>query len=207
MDAQFQHFVQKAYLRQWSVLGRFHAFDKKTRKRRKNAAPSNSCGEFNWQSPALEAAYNDVEGAFGKLKSSSAFTEEEASHLKTWVALHYIRNPRNVAHLRNGYTNEVSSVASWIGMCGGFTQIFAEPCLITSDTPVCVINCGDEFGTLDMLIMPLSPSKALYVTPNDRIPKDPDSKSPCFKPSTLNLIVEQHAMKELVSFDDSLHLP
>lgn len=78
---------------------------------------------------------------------------------------------------------------------------------MTSDSPVCVLDSQDEHGPLDFVIAPLSPNKAIYITPNDRLPGLKTSRAPLFNPETLNQIIAHHAWKEIVSFDNRLHLP
>jgi len=206
---QFQHFIQARYLCNWTESGgRLNVFEKSTRTRIKHRTHRNSCGANNWQSPELEKAFHHIERAVPKVVGFNAeISGEDASLLTGWLALHHIRTPQNREALAKGYNHEVAKFQHWLSGCGAFFQIFPGKCLMTSDSPICIVPSKDEEGPLDFVIAPLSPNKAIYITPNDKLPALKNSQHWLFSAETLNQVIAHCAWHEIISFDRRLHLP
>lgn len=190
------------------MAGLLNVFDKASRKPIRRRTHRNSCGAFNWQPSAFETAFNHIEKHVAKVvELTEEATEADAIVLTGWIALHFIRSPRRAAVLSKLYDAEVSEFQSWLATCGAFVQKFHEKCLLTSDTPVCVLDCSNEAGPLNLLMLPLGPAKAIYISPNDKLPQLKGSRFPLFEPALLNQLVVHGAYREIVSYDNRLHLP
>jgi hypothetical protein len=200
--AQFQHYVQQAYLRRWMLSGRLFLFDKQSRTLIKESSARSIFGEYDWQSAEMESAFTQVEKVIGYTDATSEITGFKKQKLFTdWLALHLVRNGANRAAIcGTDYRAEVEKTSNMLLQRHAFWQDFTGDALITSDNPVVLVRASDE----DFFIAPLSPRRCVYIMLEDRLPKE--GGTPCFKSPTLNGIMLNMAHKHCVSFDASLHL-
>jgi Protein of unknown function (DUF4238) len=201
--AQYQHYVQKAYLRRWMGSGYLFLFDKHTRQLVKQTSAERIFGEYDWQSWEMEVAFFTAEQSVGHTDTRGEFKDfNKQKQFTDWLALHLVRNATNRMQIAGGdYHVEVEKISQQLLARHAFWQDFSGDVLITSDNPIVLINttAGDFF------IAPLSPRRCVYVMFDEMLPKE--QGTPGFKSTTLNQIMVNTAHRHCVSFDASLHLP
>ena len=201
--AQYQHYIQQAYLRRWMRSGGLFLFDKNTRTLVKNAHAKRVFGEYDWQSAEMESAFSHIEQVTGHTDAPSEIKDFKKQKLFTdWLALHLVRNGSRLATISGtDYRADVEKTSNMLLQRHAFWQDFTGDVLITSDNPVVLIRATNG----DFFIAPLSPRRCVYVMFDEVLPKE--GGTPCFKSPTLNHIMVNTAHRYCVSFDASLHLP
>ena len=196
----FQHLTQRAYLERWKTNGKIYLFSKSEKRWKK---PKDSArkilGLEDVQSQDMETAFASVETCIGHTDDDRLIlSDEKANTFVTWIALHGLRNARNVDSLRNcDYKQAVEKLAHQIRQRYGFFQKMPENALITCDNPISKVGYEDGGVYKELLFAPLSPRKAVVILPDD--------KRPSVSPQNWNEVTFRNATDICVSWDSDLH--
>lgn len=171
-----QHNVQEAYLKNFETKGQIWVIEKKTGNIKRR--PAGQCtAEEDFQSYELERFQNDKIESRGitklrKIDSEESLTNEDATAILNWTALHSIRNKRFREESGIDYNDKFYELLEIeIKFTYNFRFFYTYKCqddkfFISSDNPVLDFTIGQNY----LRILPWSPSKLIVFTPIDDKP-------------------------------------